>query len=283
VRLVNRDYVHSRLDEFINALVIVRIYRRAAAQPAAGVLAGAGILGYLVYVFYCYEALEMHFIIYEQQFLDFVLVQDVLCLFDGGAGRGGNKPRGHHLIDAGGAVLVKPQIAPGNYADKFPAVHDRQAGDVVLFHQLPRLFDDCIRRKRDGRSDNARLGTLDLAHFIGLARYAEIAVDDAYAAFLCERDCKARVGYRVHSGGDDWNVQRDVSGQPRCHRDFERNNVGLLGNDKNVVERDSVNKAYSLRLCGYRVRTSHIRLPRKAVGKGYDFQKCPSIMLCKRP
>ena len=53
-----------------------------------------------------------------------------------------------------------------------------------------------------------------------------------------ERDREARLGHRVHRGGDERDVQRDRRGQPRDGGDVVREHVRLRREEKHVVERE---------------------------------------------
>jgi len=61
-------------------------------------------------------------------------------------------------------------------------------------------------------------------------------VDDADAALLRDGDGEARLGHRVHRRRDDRDVELEGSGEARLQGDFARQDAGVGGQEKNVVE-----------------------------------------------
>jgi hypothetical protein len=80
-----------------------------------------------------------------------------------------------------------------------------------------------VRRHGDRVDDHAAFRALHLVDFVGLLLDGQIAMDDAQAALLRQRDRHVRLGDRVHGGADDGNVQADVARELRL-------GVGLRGN-----------------------------------------------------
>ena len=62
-------------------------------------------------------------------------------------------------------------------------------------------------------------------------------MEDADAAFTRQRDRKPRLGHRVHRGGHDRDLDRDLTRQPGGGRDVIRKHAGLGRNEQHVVER----------------------------------------------
>ena len=64
----------------------------------------------------------------------------------------------------------------------------------------------------------------------------QVAVNDADAAFARQRDRQARLGDRVHRGGDDRDLEHDRPRQPRRSRDVVRQDGRLGRHEQDVVE-----------------------------------------------
>ena len=62
-------------------------------------------------------------------------------------------------------------------------------------------------------------------------------MDDADAAFLCHRNRQARLGNRVHRGGQQRQVQCDFLGERSFERDIAGEDLGMGRDEQNVVER----------------------------------------------
>ena len=68
------------------------------------------------------------------------LLQDPLGLFKRGADRDGDQiVLGHHLADRLIEIAFEAQVAVGEDAHQLRAARHRQAGDVVLVHDVERL------------------------------------------------------------------------------------------------------------------------------------------------
>ena len=63
-----------------------------------------------------------------------------------------------------------------------------------------------------------------------------VLVDDADAAFLRHRDREARLGDGVHRGRHDRHVEADGAGEVRGQVDVARQEVGVSGDEEDVVE-----------------------------------------------
>ncbi len=108
---------------------------------------------------------------------------------------------------------------------------------MVRRHQLERVRYERAGGKRHRLDDHPGLGTLDLVHLGDLRVDGEVTVDDPHSAFTRERDCKARLGDRVHRGRDDRDLDRDCPRQPRCGRNVVREDSRLGRDEQDVVER----------------------------------------------
>ena len=93
VRGIDGEHVHFAAHQFLRALqkIAGRADRRAHAQTALLILGGIGIFQFFLNVLYGDQAFEVELIVDHQQFLDAVLVQDLLGLFERGAHRHGDR------------------------------------------------------------------------------------------------------------------------------------------------------------------------------------------------
>ena len=120
-----------------------------------------------------------------RQLLDAVRVQDLLGLLQADARpRGDQIVLGHHLGDRAVEALLEAQVAVGEDADQAAVARHRQAGDVVLPHDLERVGDALLGLDGDGIGDHAALGLLDLLDLAGLRLHRQVPVDEADAALL---------------------------------------------------------------------------------------------------
>ncbi len=111
VRGVHHEQVRARFQQRLHARLVMHADGRAGAQPSFLVAAGVREAQYLVNVLDGNEAGEVARVVHEQQFLDLVLVQDGLRLFEAGAGLGGDELSGHHLADLEHVVGLEAQVA----------------------------------------------------------------------------------------------------------------------------------------------------------------------------
>ena len=94
-----------------------------------------------------------------------------------------------------------------------PFLRDRDAGNLVVRHQLHGVFDLLIGRHGDRIHDHAAFRPFHLVDFGSLSFDRRVLVNDADAALLGERDREARFGNGVHGGADDRDFQLDAVGQ----------------------------------------------------------------------
>ena len=71
---------------------------------------------------------------------------------------------------------------------------------------------------------------------LGLALDRHVAMDQAEAALLRERNRQVRFGYRVHGGADDGDVQSDLAGNPGPGIGLRGDDVAAGRKQENVVE-----------------------------------------------
>ena len=62
-------------------------------------------------------------------------------------------------------------------------------------------------------------------------------MNEADAAFLSQGDSQARLGHGVHGGGDKRDIETDIAGQLRAQLGRMRQDLGVSGKQKNIIER----------------------------------------------
>ena len=136
----------------------------------------------------------------DQQFLDTALVQDAPRILLAGADRdGGEIVRGHQLAHRLARIFREPNVAVGQDTDQLTrAFDDRDARDAVQLHQVERFGQRLVGGHRDRVDHHPTLEPLDRAHRSGLRVEVHVAVEDADAAELRQRDRHVGLGHGVH-------------------------------------------------------------------------------------
>ena len=148
--------------------------------------------------------------------------------------------RRHHLPDAARHVGLEAQVAVRDDADELPVrIHNRDAADLVLLHQIEGVADGIVLRDGDRIVDHAVLGTLHTAHLRGLLGNGHVLVDDAYAPFAGQGNGQRRFGHGVHGGGHDGDVERDITRETGLDIDLSRQHFRIGGYEQHIVERKS--------------------------------------------
>ena len=169
--------------------------------------------------------------------------------------RGADRPRAHTYLDAVGAgrdqllgTLGRGHISSDD-VDTMPRLHlfdhphdgrgvamrgvDHDHVDTRPYERrraLIRVAGDADRRADD------HVRVLRPPHLLDLLCDGEIPMDDPKAAQAPERDRKARVGDRVHRGGEDRDVEADLIGEAGLGRDRGREDVAAGWDQEDVVE-----------------------------------------------
>ena len=92
-----------------------------------------------------------------------------------------------------------------------------------------------VTRNSDRRADD-HVGVLRAPDFVDLLGDTQVAVDDAEPAEPPERDREARVGDRVHRGGEDRDIEADLVREAGLGRDLRREDVAAGRDQEDVVE-----------------------------------------------
>ena len=118
-------------------------------------------------------------------------------------------------------------------------VDDRKARDAELRAQRVDLVDRGVGRRRDRVGDHARLAALHPVDLRRLLLDREVAMQDAEAALARDGDRHARLGDGVHRARDERRGDRDPAGHPRRRVGLARDDVGVPGQQQDVVVGES--------------------------------------------
>ena len=253
VRGVHHDHIDAGLDQPLGPLVtaLADRGRRGDPQPPLRILAGERMRDGLFHVLDGDQSDAAILIVHYQQLLDPMLVQHPLrlVLADAFAHRHQIFMR-HQFGDLLPRVGRKPHVAVGQDADQLArhalvaACDHGNAGDAVILHQTQRVRQRCVGSDGQWIDHHSGFELLDLTHLGRLAVDIEIAMDDADAAGLGHRDRHPRLGDGIHRRGDDWNVERDRTGEVGTNVGFRGQNIRQAGLQKHIVE--CVRLAYPL-------------------------------------
>ena len=94
----------------------------------------------------------------------------------------------------------------------------------------------------DRVDDHAAFTALDAVHFLGLPLDGHVAVDDADAALLRQRDGQVRFGDGVHGRRSDGNVESDVAGEVGARIDFGGQYFAAGRFEQNIVESEALDE-----------------------------------------
>ncbi len=250
VRGIDDEHIRARLDQRLDAVVLVRPDRGAAAEPTPEIDARVGVAREPLDVAHCDEPDQPALVVEEQQLLDLVAVHDVLGLGERCARRGGDQVlRGHHLPNGGFEVLDELEVPSCQDAKDLAAcvsmivravLGHREPGDMVLPHQFPCPAHGVVGAERDRVGDHPVGRPLDLRDLAGLHLDGQVLVDDPHAPLERQSDRERGLGHRVHRGAHQRDVEPDSSRQPsRCVR-VGRQHLAPARDQQDVVERDPV-------------------------------------------
>ncbi len=153
---------------------------------------------------------------------------------------------GHPLRDREIESRLESQVTIGENADEFAVlVGHWHSGNLVLLHYLQRLGDLLPGAHRHRIDNHACFRPLDPVDLLSLLVDRHVLVNHTEATLLRDRDGEPCRRDRVHRGGDDWYVERDVAGQTCGGIDEVGVDVGMAGDEKDVVERQGERHASS--------------------------------------
>src|SRR5437016_9351186 len=207
------------------------------AKAAMAIFGGVGILQLLLDVLNGDQALEIVFIVDDQELLYAVLVQNLFGVFQSRSHGNGNEVLlGHDLADGDVGARFEAQIAIGQNAYEFLVLGDRNAGNLVAAHQVEGICNFVIGREGDGVHDHSALGAFYLVYLIGLPLNREIAVNHAHAALLGNSNGQPRFGHGIHGRADERNVEADVTRELRLGIGFGGNDVRMGRQKQHIVK-----------------------------------------------
>ena len=239
---VDDDDVDFGFDERGNAVEHVGgdADSRSCEQSAVFVLRAVGILDRLLDVLDRDESFEIEVLVDEGQLLDAMLAEDLLRLLERGAdGRGDEVVLCHALADRLGHVRLEPEVAVGDDADQLASLGHGHAADAELAHQVLRVREGMLGAEMEGIGDDAVLAALDLVDLLRLVFDRHVFVDDADAAFACDRDRELILGDRVHRCAEQRNVEFDLVCEVRRKIDLVRQHFRIGRDEQYVVESKS--------------------------------------------
>ena len=148
---------------------------------------------------------------------------------------GGDKLGNHYLRKGAVHLAFKAQVAVGDHANQhLVLIHDGDAADAVLIHQLEGILDQSVLGQSHGVDNHTVLSTFYLTHLVGLTLNRHILVQHAEAALLRHSDSHSSLGHRVHGCRHQRHVQVDVARKAGCHRHFAGNDF-RIGRDKQHI------------------------------------------------
>ena len=230
---------HERRDAFH------RIGRDADAcghtQTALRILAGVGMILYLGDVLIGDEPHQTAFVVHDGEFFDLVVQQHLRSMLQRGVVRGDKAVAGgHHLGDLARHVALETQVAVGDDADQLPrAVHDGNAADAVLLHQIQGVAHGVLLRDGHRVVDHAVLSAFHAADLRGLLGDRHVLVDHSDTAFASQCDGQRCFGHGIHRGRHDGNVEPDISRETGADIDLSRQHFRIGGYEQHIVERKS--------------------------------------------
>ena len=237
---VEHKGVHIGSKELLRALQRVRSDANGSchAQTAAIVLAGVGVLLHIVDVLDGDETAQMLVLVHNQELFDAVFVQMALGFLQGSAhGNGDEVFAGHYLAHQNlGAVFHKAHVPVGQDALQAAVVHDGQAGNAEVVHEIQRFLHCAGGRDGHGIENHAALALLDLFHLKALTRYAHVLVDNANAAHAGHGDGHGRLCHRIHGSREQGRFQLDFGGEPGGDVHHVGGHFRIAGHEKNIVK-----------------------------------------------
>ncbi len=257
MRGIDHDDVGARLDQCGHPIVGVRTGADAGAntQLAGSILAGVGVHLRFVDVFDGNQTAQLKTVIDNQDFFDPMPVQQIadFVIRRTFAHRDQFVSRRHDAINGNAQVRFEPYIATRHDTQQVRTAHDGYTRNVVLAGQFQQFTHGAIWTDRDGIADDARFELLDRPNFSGLELDWHVLVHNADAAFLRHGNSQARFGHRVHCGGHQGHVEREIASQLSPELDLGGHDIGISGAQQDVIKREGImtdSKHYLSRTAG---------------------------------
>ena len=212
---VDDDGVGTGLNEGLHAVKRVDGHTHTCgyAQTAFLVLASHGLVLGLGNVLIGDETHEAVVAVYNGQFLNLVVLQNV-----GSSSKVGLYVCGdeilfcHHVVDELVEVTLKTQVTVGNDAHKVVVVvNNRNAADVILGHHGERIFNGASTANGHGIVDHSVLGTFHDCHLARLFLYRHVLVDHADTSLARYGDSHCRFCHGVHGCCHERHVKINVT------------------------------------------------------------------------
>ena len=184
------------------------------------------------------QALEIAVFINQRQLFNLVLAENLLCFFHACTNRSCDQVvLGHYFGNRCTIISQEPHVPVGDNADQLSStVYNRNAGNLILAHQLICICNQMIFGQRERIDNNAIFRTLYLIHFICLLFNGHILVNDTDTAFSCNCNCHCCFSDGIHRSSHNRSVQLDIA----CQRCFQVNHirryVGLCWNQQDIIK-----------------------------------------------
>ena len=124
-------------------------------------------------------------------------------------------------------IRLETKVPAGHDPDRHLAFDHGNAGDTHRLGQVDDFADVHVRGNGDGVTDNAAFEFLDLQYLARLHLRCHVPVNDAHAALLGKRYGERRFCNRIHRGGQQRDIERDIVCQPGGEIDFAGKDVGV--------------------------------------------------------
>ncbi len=142
----------------------------------------------------------------------------------------------HHLRNWQIIARLKTEIAIGQNADQLSIFGDRYARDTIAAHHLQSFGDSALRFDSHWVDDHAAFAALHAIDFFGLFFDRHVAVNDADAALLRERNRHMRLRHGVHSGADEGNFQLNPRSDASGRVGFRGSHLAVRRLQEDVIE-----------------------------------------------
>ncbi len=237
---IHHDHVHARAHQRRHSLlgIAAGADRRADPQPTPFVLAGDGEIAGFLNVLDRDHAAQLEAVVDHQHLLDAMLVEQGNDFLAAGPLVHRHQPLlwGHHRADRRAHVRLETQVAVGDDADQFLALHHRQSGKVVGAGQFHHLVDSGARVDDDGIVDHPALEFLDPPYFLRLFLDRHVLMDNADAAFLRQGNGQSRFSHRVHRRRHQRNIEGNGAGQLGLEAHVLGQHRGISRKKQDIIE-----------------------------------------------